>query len=213
MRRTLTWSLIAAIALPAGVCALQPNVAQPGQPPASVSKPDPAYVLGHTVKDIDGKDCDLAQFKGKVVLIVNVASDCGLTPQYAGLQSLFESKREQGFVILGFPSNDFKGQEPGDEASIKSGCMVKYKVTFPMMSKVGVLGEARHPLYKQLAAQPAPIGGDAPWNFTKYLVSREGKVVARFDPRTKPGDAALAKAIDEQLAATIGNPAASPSGK
>jgi glutathione peroxidase len=157
------------------------------------------YVLGYTVRDIDGNDVDLAKYKGKVVMIVNVASKCGLTKQYEGLQKLYEEKKDAGLVILGFPANNFKEQEPGTDAEIKEFCTGTYGVTFPMMSKISVKGEDAHPLYKQLAAQPEPIGGEPSWNFTKYLVDREGNVVAKFDPRTTPDDPALVKKIDELL--------------
>lgn len=157
------------------------------------------YVLGYTVKDIDGNDVDLAKYKGKVVMIVNVASKCGLTKQYEGLQKLYEEKQGDGLVILGFPANNFKGQEPGTEEEIKEFCTGTYGVTFPMMSKVSVKGEDAHPLYKQLSAQPAPIGGEPQWNFTKFLVDREGNVVARFEPKTTPEDAGLRKKVDELL--------------
>lgn len=169
-----------------------------------VEKPSP-YVLGYTMKDIDGKDVDLASFKGKVVLIVNVASKCGMTPQYEGLQKLYEEKKDSGLVILGFPANNFGGQEPGSDEQIKTFCTTNYKVTFPMFSKISVRddktnGEA-HPLYKQLAAQPSPAGGAPEWNFTKYLVDRNGNVVEKFPFRTPPSDATLQRRIDELLAA------------
>ncbi len=142
---------------------------------------DPAYVLGFTVKDIDGKDVDLATYKGKVVVIVNVASKCGFTPQYEGLEALYREKKEAGLVILGFPANNFGKQEPGTNADIKKFCEATYKVTFPLFEKISVKGEDQHPLYRKLASQPDPIGGDPKWNFTKFVVDRTGKVVARYD--------------------------------
>ena len=171
---------------------------------APAQKPSP-YVLAHVMKDIDGNDVDLASFKGKVLLIVNVASKCGMTPQYEGLQKLYEEKKDSGLVILGFPANNFGGQEPGSNEQIKTFCTTNYKVTFPMFSKVSVRddktnGEA-HPLFKQLAAQPSPIGGAPEWNFTKYLVDRNGNVVEKFPFRTPPSDATLQRRIDELLAA------------
>jgi glutathione peroxidase len=162
------------------------------------------YVLGHTVNDIDGKAVDLASFKGQVVLIVNVASKCGFTPQYLGLEALYQEKKTRGFAILAFPANDFMGQEPGTNAEIKEFCTgeeSKFKVTFPLFEKISVKGDQIHPLYKQLTEQPSPVGGDVGWNFTKYLVDREGEVVARFDSRVKPDDAAMNKRIDELLGA------------
>ncbi len=159
-----------------------------------------AAVLDFTMKDIEGKDKSLADFKGSVVLMVNVASECGFTHQYAGLESLYASKKDSGLVILGFPANNFGGQEPGSEADIKKVCYDKYKATFPMFSKVSVKGDDICPLYKKLTAQPEPIGGDVPWNFTKYLVDRKGNVVAKYTPRVKPDDTEMLRKIDELLA-------------
>lgn len=164
---------------------------------------DPA-VLVFKVKDIDGKEVDLASFKGKVVLIVNVASKCGFTKQYAGLEKLYKDKKDQGLVILGFPCNDFNGQEPGSESEIKAFCTKEYGVTFPMFSKVRIkedksAKEPVHPLYAKLAAQRDPVGGEPKWNFTKYLVNRKGDVVARFDPKDKPSDEAFVKRVEELL--------------
>jgi glutathione peroxidase len=168
----------------------QPEVAKEPAPEAPAVSP---YVLGFKVVDIDGKEVDLAQYKGKVVVIVNVASKCGFTKQYEGLQALYDQKKGEGLVVLGFPANDFNRQEPGTEAEIKSFCEGTFKVTFPMFAKVQVKGEGAHPLYKHLAAQPAPIGGSPPrWNFTKFVVDREGNVSARFDAeKTYVGTARL----------------------
>ncbi|MDX2118863.1 MAG: glutathione peroxidase [Planctomycetota bacterium] len=179
-------------------------------PPAAI--PPSPMVLAYTLKDIDGKDVDLASFKGKVVLIVNVASNCGYTPQYAGLEKLYDDRKDKGFVILGFPANNFGEQEPGTNAEIKSFCTGKYNVSFPMFSKISVKGDDQHPLYKQLASQPKPIGGDPGWNFTKFLVDRNGNIVARFDSKTRPNDAKLLKQIDDLLAAPVPGsaPAAAP---
>jgi glutathione peroxidase len=168
---------------------------------ADPSSADPAYVLGFTLKDINGKDVDLAQYKGKVVMIVNVASRCGFTPQYEGLQKLYEAKRDEGLVILGFPANNFMSQEPGTDAEIREFCTSKYGVTFPMFSKISVKGSDQHPLYKKLSEQPAPIGGDPLWNFTKFIVDKHGKVAARFGSRAKPDDKDLIAKIDELLKA------------
>lgn len=208
-------SAVALIAV-AGVVAQQEGTkdAPKEAPAAETAKVDP-YVLGHVVKDIDGKTVDLSAYKGQVVVIVNVASKCGFTKQYTGLESLYQAKKAQGLVILGFPANNFGGQEPGTNAEIKEFCTgaeSKYKVTFPLFEKISVKGEDIHPLYKQLATQPAPIGGDVGWNFTKYLVDREGKVVAKFDSRTKPDDAAMNKRIDELLGAAKAAPAEKPAG-
>jgi glutathione peroxidase len=172
--------------------------AEPAKDQKPAAKAAENYVLGYKMKSLDGKDIDLSSFKGKVVLMVNVASNCGQTKQYADMQKLYEQKREKGFVILGFPANNFLGQEPGSDAEIAKFCKEKYSVTFPMFSKISVKGDDVHPLYKQLAAK---AGGEPSWNFTKYLVDREGNVVQRFDPKTKPDDAGLVKKIDELLGA------------
>lgn len=157
-------------------------------------------MLSYTVKDIDGKDVNLAEaFKGKVVLIVNVASKCGYTRQYDGLQKLYAAKKDSGLVILGFPANDFGGQEPGSEAEIKQFCSSKFSVTFPMFSKSAVTGKNASPLFSALTKDPA--GGAPKWNFTKYLIDSNGKLVARYDSGVGPDDAKLTGKIDELLAA------------
>lgn len=165
--------------------------------PAPVASPD---VLAFTVKRLDGADQPLADYRGKVVLIVNTASKCGLTPQYKGLEALYQSKKDQGFVVLGFPANNFGNQEPGSDAEITDFCAKNYGVMFPMFSKISVKGEDQHPIYQTLTGLPAPLGGDIRWNFEKFLVDRSGKVIARFDPKTKPDAEALVKQIDEALA-------------
>ncbi|MBL8761064.1 MAG: glutathione peroxidase [Phycisphaerae bacterium] len=152
------------------------------------------------MKDIEGIEKKLEDYKGSVILMVNVASKCGYTSQYAGLEKLYKDKKDKGLVILGFPANDFGNQEPGTEADIKKFCTTEYSVTFPMFSKISVKGDGQHPLYKKLAAQPAPVGGDPKWNFTKFLVDRAGNVVARFDTRTAPSDTELNRQIDDLLA-------------
>ncbi|HZW11353.1 MAG TPA: glutathione peroxidase, partial [Phycisphaerales bacterium] len=136
--------------------------------------------------DIRGEPRPLDEYRGKVVLMVNVASECGLTPQYEDLQGLHEKYGEQGLVVLGFPANDFKGQEPGTDEEILEFCTREYKVSFPMFSKISVIGEDRHPLYAKLAAAMSEQGGEPTWNFTKYLVDRTGHVVKRIDPKTEP---------------------------
>lgn len=186
----------------------QPDASPAAQPtpapsPAPAPKPASPMILSHTMTLLDGTTQDLAAFKGKVVLIVNTASRCGYTPQYAGLEALYKAKKEQGLVVLGFPSNDFGKQEPGDAAQIRAFCDENYGVTFPLFAKVKVTGPEACPLYQQLAAQAAPIGGEPKWNFTKFLVNREGNVVARFDTRTRPDDPALVRAVDDLLASGV----------
>jgi glutathione peroxidase len=151
---------------------------------------------------IDGARKELADFRGQVLLVVNVASKCGLTPHYKGLQSLYEEKKGRGFAVLGFPCNQFGGQEPGSEAEVKSFCATTYGVSFPMFSKIDVNGADRAPLYEWLTGEPTqPDGpGDIAWNFTKFLVGRDGTVKARFNPRVEPDDPALRGAIDAALA-------------
>jgi glutathione peroxidase len=151
-----------------------------------------------TMPDIDGKDVKLSKFKGQVALVVNVASKCGLTPQYEGLQKLYTDYRGKGFVILGFPANEFRGQEPGSNADIKEFCTANYGVSFPMFSKIVVKGEGIHPLYKWLL-EAGPRHEDIEWNFAKFLVGKDGKIVARFAPQVKPDDPELKKAIEAAL--------------
>jgi glutathione peroxidase len=157
-------------------------------------------VLDRSMKRLDGSMQNLADYKGQVVLMVNVASKCGLTPQYDGLEALYEKYKDQGFVVLGFPANDFAGQEPGTDAQIGEFCRSTYGVKFPMFSKITVKGGGMDPLYQELTSLPAPIGGDVKWNFQKYLLDRSGKPVAKFEPQTKPDDPALVGKIEELLA-------------
>ena len=152
------------------------------------------------MKRLDGSEQSLRDYQGQVLLLVNVASKCGLTPQYDGLEKLYEKYRGQGFAVLGFPANDFMGQEPGTDSQIAEFCRTTYGVDFPMFSKITVKGDGKHPLYQELTGMPAPIGGEVAWNFQKYLVDRKGTVVAKFDPRTAPDDAALVAQIEELLA-------------
>ncbi len=152
------------------------------------------------LKDIDGKATSLKAFAGKVVLAVNVASHCGNTPQYSGLESLYGKFKDQGLVVVGFPCNDFGAQEPGSNDEIKTFCSSKYSVTFPMMDKLHVKGPEQHPLYTQLTGPGSAFPGDVKWNFGKFLIGRDGKVIARFEPNVKPGDEKLVKAIEDALA-------------
>jgi len=162
------------------------------------------------LKTIDGKDTTLAEYKGGVVLIVNVASACGLTPQYGGLEKIYETYIDKGFNVLGFPCNDFGAQEPGTEAEIAKFCETRFNVQFPMFSKLTVKGAGKHPLYAALIeAQPKAIqpngalegNGDISWNFEKFLIGRDGKVIARFAPSVTPEAPQIITAIEAALAA------------
>lgn len=157
-------------------------------------------VYEFTVKDIDGKDVPLSKYKGKVLLVVNVASKCGNTPQYKGLEKLYEQYKDRGLVILGFPANDFMGQEPGTNAEIKEFCSATYAVKFPMFSKISVKGEQAHPLYQWLISQ-SEDKSDVDWNFAKFIVGRDGQVQTRFKARVKPEDPKLISAVELALAA------------
>ena len=162
---------------------------------------DPAYVLGFTMERIDGEPHMLSEYEGRVVMIVNVASRCGMTPQYEALQKLYEKHAERGLVVLGFPANNFMGQEPGTNEEIKNFCSTKYNVTFPMFGKISVKGEDIDPLYKFLTddATNPEFAGEITWNFNKFLVSRDGKVVARFGSKVKPDAPEVTEAIEMAL--------------
>ncbi len=153
------------------------------------------------IATLHGEPSSLAQYKGKALLLVNVASKCGLTPQYEGLEKLQETFGDRGFSVLGFPCNQFGGQEPGTPEEIATFCSTTYGVTFPMFEKIDVNGEHRHPIYQELTKTPDAEGnaGDIQWNFEKFLVSPSGEVVARFRPRTDPQDPAVIEAITANL--------------
>lgn len=151
------------------------------------------------LKDIGGKDTSLGDYKGKVLLIVNVASRCGYTRQYSGLEALYRKFKDKGLVVMGFPCNDFGAQEPEDEFGIQKFCKDKFDVTFPMFSKLGVKGAAKHPLYAALTGPEAAFPGEVKWNFGKFLVDRSGKVIARYDSKTEPDDAGLVATIEKAL--------------
>ena len=153
------------------------------------------------LKNIDGKDATLKPFQGKVMLLVNVASKCGYTPQYTALEADYLKYRAQGLVVCGFPCNQFAGQEPGTDAEIKQFCTSKYSVTFPMFDKLEVNGDHRHPLYAALAGKDSAFPGNIRWNFTKFLIGRDGKIIARFDSKVKPDSEEITKAIETALAA------------
>ena len=176
-------------------------------------------VLDIPVKTVDGRETKLDEYKGRVLLIVNTASKCGFTPQYEGLEALHRKYAGRGFAVLGFPSNDFKGQEPGTDAEILDFCTSTYDVTFPIFSKISVKGESQHPLYRQLTKSGVPTTGDGPmrerlkshgisdgdkddilWNFEKFLIGRDGQVAARFAPDVTADDSRLVSAVDKELA-------------
>ena len=158
------------------------------------------------INTLQGEDSSLAPFKGKALLLVNVASRCGLTPQYTGLQSLQDTYGDRGFSVLGFPCNQFLGQEPGTPDEIAEFCSVNYGVTFPLFEKIEVNGPGRHPLYTQLTEKSDAEGaaGDIQWNFEKFLVSPEGDIVARFRPGVEPEDPGLVSALEDALPGTGG---------
>ncbi|MEN6535351.1 MAG: glutathione peroxidase [Bryobacteraceae bacterium] len=155
------------------------------------------------MNSIDGKPISLSDYQGKVVLIVNVASRCGFTPQYSALENVYRQSKDRGFVILGFPANNFKDQEPGTNEEIKQFCQRKYDVTFPMFAKISVKGTDEAPLYQFLTDKNAnpETGGEIPWNFTKFLIGRDGKVLARFAPKTTPDSPEVTEAIQKALEA------------
>ncbi|MBV8709273.1 MAG: glutathione peroxidase [Acidobacteriaceae bacterium] len=157
-----------------------------------------ASIYDFTLNSIDSKPVPLSEYKGKVLMLVNVASRCGYTPQYTGLESLYEKYKSQGFVILGIPANNFAGQEPGTNAEIKTFCKSKYAVTFPMMSKISVAGADKTPLYQYLTSN-GKTGGEIQWNFTKFLIGRDGQILARFEPAVTPDDPSLNAAVEKAL--------------
>jgi glutathione peroxidase len=169
-------------------------VSQPKEQTAVTNK----NILDFTMKTIDGKDKSLSEYKGEVLLVVNVASECGYTPQYKDLEKVFEQYKEKGFRILAFPANNFGGQEPGSDQEIKTFCESKYSVTFDLFSKISVKGEDQHPLYRYIT-KDSPFAGDVKWNFQKYLVDRRGNVVAMFPSRVKPTDKAFIDKLEALL--------------
>ena len=171
-------------------------------PSRAAVTPKEKSVLDFTMKDIDGKDVKLSKYKGNVVMLVNTASKCGYTPQYEGLEKIYEKYKDKGFVILGFPANNFGAQEPGTESEIKEFCTLKYHVSFPMFSKISVKGDDQHPLYGFLTGKDSDpeFGGDITWNFNKFLVDRSGKVVARFSSKDTPESETVTGAIEKYIA-------------
>jgi glutathione peroxidase len=184
----LSFSLAAATLMPA---------VQAAPPPAGSEK----SIYDFTLKSIDGQATSLSEFHGKVVLLVNVASRCGFTPQYTALESIYEKYKSRGLVIVGIPANNFMGQEPGTNEEIKTFCTKKYNVSFPMMSKVSVVGDDKTPLYQFLTEKSSnpKFGGEIKWNFTKFLFDRNGQPVARFEPAIKPDSPEVTEAIEAAL--------------
>jgi glutathione peroxidase len=180
------------------LCAL-PAVAIAGDTPAQ------GGIYDFTMKTIEGKDLPLSTYRGKVVLIVNVASECGHTPQYKDLEALYRKYRDRGFVVLGFPANNFGGQEPGTDDEIREFCSTTYDVTFPMFSKISVAGEDQDPLYRFITSpeQNPAVAGDVKWNFQKYLVGRDGRLIAKYLSRVKPLSEELTGAVEKALAAQV----------
>lgn len=168
----------------------------PADQPKGIS---PLY--NFTVTDIDGNDVTLSEYRGKVLLIVNVASRCGYTPQYEGLQKIFEEYREMGLLVLGFPANNFGNQEPGSDEEIKEFCSLNYGVSFPMFSKISVKGADIHPLYQYLTSEESnpKFAGEISWNFNKFLVDPSGKIIARFESKDKPESDEVVQAIEKAL--------------
>jgi glutathione peroxidase len=187
----LRW-MAAALVLAAGAAAMAEETEMAG-----------AHVYKHSMETIEGEEVALSAFEGKVLMLVNVASKCGLTPQYEALTELHDKYHEKGLVIIGVPANNFGAQEPGTNLEILEFCTANFGVEFPMMAKVSVKGDDISPLYKDLTSEETnePFAGEIAWNFTKFLVSRDGHVIGRFEPRTRPDDEAVIAAIEAALAA------------
>ncbi|MBA3547175.1 MAG: glutathione peroxidase [Nannocystis sp.] len=210
MLRPLTAPLALALVLALPACGGAPAATKPEPTKTEPVKLDPAKtapaplaqgpILDHEVETLDGTKQKLSDYRGKAVLLVNVASECGYTPQYAQLQELYGKYKDRGLVVLGFPSNDFGNQEPGDAAAIKEFVTSKFAVDFPMMAKVHAKGPEIAPLYKTLTEEtPDGIKGDIQWNFTKFLVDPTGKVVARFDSKAEPMGPEMLAAVEKTL--------------
>jgi len=159
----------------------------------------PKSLYDLTVKSIDGRQVALSEFRGKALLIVNVASQCGYTKQYADLQKLYEKYKDRGFEILAFPSNDFGGQEPGTDAEIREFCSSNYGVSFPVFSKLRVKGDEKHEIYRYLTAGSSPLAGEVTWNFEKFLLDREGRIISRFKSKIEPMSREIIQDIESAL--------------
>jgi glutathione peroxidase len=170
----------------------------------------PAFIMAANVfagdltsipfSDASGKSTSLKDYQGKVVLVVNVASKCGLTPQYEELEALYKKHKDEGFVVLGFPCNDFGNQEPGSIEEIQTFCKTKYDVSFPIMTKISVKGKDQHKLYEALTGKDGAFPGDVRWNFGKFLIGKDGKPIARFEPNVKPDSPEIAEALNKAIA-------------
>lgn len=196
MRRSVGLMSLAVVVLSFSII----SIAQ--QPPQPEAKPVPD-VLKYKMKSLAGEDVDLSKYQGKVILMVNVASKCGFTPQYTGLEAVYKKYQAKGLVVMGFPANNFGAQEPGSDKEIAEFCDSRYGVTFPMFSKISVKGADIDPLYKHLIAQPqakTKETGDVGWNFEKFLIGKDGKVVGRYRSRTAPEANELVQAIEAELA-------------
>jgi glutathione peroxidase len=193
MKTFLMWVLSVALSFGLG------GVFQAADAPQNKDKKMKIYDF--EVKDIDGNRVKLEQYQGKVLLLVNVASQCGFTPQYEGLQKIYAKYQDQGFLVLGFPANNFGGQEPGADREIKTFCSTRFHVTFPMFSKISVKGADKHPLYKYLTEPETDpkFAGEIKWNFNKFLVDRQGNLIARFDSPDTPEGEKVTKAIEVAL--------------
>ncbi len=175
-----------------------PQVSSPATQVNQEKQHTSAQIYDFTMDDIDGNPLPLNTFKGNVIMVVNTASFCGNTPQYEGLQTLYEQYRDQGFTILAFPANDFGRQEPGDNKEIAEFCYTKYSLEFPLFCKITVLGDQKHPLYRYLT-EDTPFKGEIKWNFQKFLISKDGKVIARYRPSQKPLSKLIVHDVKEAL--------------
>ncbi len=202
MRRFLPLALVLVALVAAGCGGAGTRSASVGDP-APVTAPEPPAgatpVLTGSVQDIDGVEQALSSYTGKVVLVVNTASRCGYTPQYEGLEALYKEYASKGFVVLGFPSNDFR-QELANDGAVRTFCSTNYGVTFPLFARTSVLGPEANPLFAALAKEPEEVGAPPGWNFTKYLLNRDGVPVARWDSNVEPGTPEMTRTIEALLA-------------
>lgn len=189
-------TVICATLLCLTICRAEDQITKPET--TAVTTPDYLHI---PLVTITGDSTSLSAFTGKVILLVNTASKCGYTPQYAGLESLYQTYKDRGLVVIGFPANNFLKQEPGTNAEILEFCQTKFSVTFPMMEKISVKGDSQHPLYRYLTKE-SPFPGTITWNFNKFLLDREGRVAARFDTKTKPESSEVMARIEELLGDT-----------